>query len=142
MITRALTRLLQHFGIHELDSSSDHQLAVLLSQFGPDQHSPDQHGPDQHSPDKHGPDNDDLCQQNSMLLAELRRRIVRLAGAQLDHVFTEIAPLVIGEDEAEAIVLSVESRQLQGLRFQNEVYRLDEAFAPCHRLQAFAWGKP
>lgn len=66
---------------------------------------------------------------------------IRLTGAQLDDAFIAMACDVVDEEEATAIFLTVESRQLQGLRYQGEVYRLIESFAANHRLQAFCLGQ-
>lgn len=111
LVTRWLEKLLRHFGISELDASSDRRLAELIEQCG--------------------------MILDSMLLDELRRRIVRLAGARLDRAFVAMAPEVIDEEDADAIFLTVAGRQLKGLRYQSEVYRLTQSFKSTHRLQAF-----
>lgn len=120
LVTRWLERLMQHFGMHELETISDQSLATLLVRCGEDQ---------------------SLVSQDTYLLSELRRRVVRLAGAQLDDAFLAMAPDIVAEDDIESISLSVESQSLKGIRYQNEVYRLVEAFEPCHRLQAFCLGQ-
>ncbi|MGC1306108.1 MAG: hypothetical protein WA885_02675 [Phormidesmis sp.] len=120
LVASWLEKLLQHFGLRDLDISSDHKLAALLADCGEDNLS---------------------ILNHSAPLAELKRRIIRLAGAQLDSAFISMAPNVIDEADIERITLSVEARHLEGLRHQGEVYRLLEAFAPCHRLQAFCLGQ-
>lgn len=120
LVTRWLERLMQHFGMHELGTISDQSLANLLVRCGEDR---------------------SLVFQDNYLLSELRRRVVRLAGAQLDDAFLTMAPDIVSEDDIESISLSVESQYLKGIRYQNEVYRLVEAFEPCHRLQAFCLGQ-
>lgn len=120
LVTRWLERLLQHFGVHELGAVSDQNLAALLARCGEDRL---------------------LVLQDSHLLSELRRRVVRLAGAQLDDAFITMAPDIVAEDDIEPISLSVESQHLKGVRYQNEVYRLVESFDPCYRLHALCLGQ-
>jgi len=120
LVTRWLEKLLQHFGMHELGAISDQSLVALLARCGEDR---------------------SLLLQDSCLLSELRRRVVRLAGAQLDDAFITMAPDIVSEDEIELISLSVESRRLKGMCYQREVYRLVESFEPCHRLQALCLGQ-
>jgi hypothetical protein len=78
--------------------------------------------------------------QESVFGAHLQPRLVALAGAQLDTIFLSMSPDVIEEEETESISLSIDSRSLQGVRYDGEVYRLVEQFSPCHRLQAFCLG--
>ncbi len=66
---------------------------------------------------------------------------VRLAGAQLDNAFVSMAADVVEEEDTAPISLLVESRQLAGLLYQGEVYRLIESVAANHRLQAFCLGQ-
>ena len=120
LVTRWLEKLLQHFGMHELGAISDQSLVALLARCGEERSS---------------------LLQDSRLLSQLRRRVVRLAGAQLDDAFIAMAPDIVPEDEIELISLSVESRRLKGMRYQHEVYRLVESFEPCHRLQALCLGQ-
>ena len=115
-----LSKLLKHFGLSELDGSSEQQLVAMLEQCGADTLA---------------------ALQNHSLLLDLRHRIMRTAGAKLDSAFVTMSPEVIDEEDAEAISLSVENRKLQGLRYQGEVYRLTDAFLPRHRLQAFCLGQ-
>ncbi|MEL6157873.1 MAG: hypothetical protein AAFR18_01490 [Cyanobacteria bacterium J06627_32] len=111
-----LEKLLQHFSLQQLDGLSEQALLTFLARCG---ESPSQ------------------ALQDSELLYELRRRIIRLAGAQLGDAFVSMAPDVMDEEALEHAFLSVEGRRLEGLRYEGEVYRLVEAFQPCHRLQAY-----
>ncbi|MEO0518871.1 MAG: hypothetical protein AAF171_16395 [Cyanobacteria bacterium P01_A01_bin.116] len=121
LLTRWLEKLLQHFGIYELDKVSDQQLAAMLTRCS-------------------DIDTSQLLEDDTLLPA-LKRRIVRLAGAQLDDAFITMAPDVIAEDEVEPLSLSVAEHRIAGVRYQQEVYRFVEAFAPYHRLQAFCLGQ-
>ncbi len=119
-VTPWLEDFLWHFGIHEwgvheLETISDHTLVALLSR---------------------------RCQDFGQDLdySALKPRLMALAGAQLDAAFLAMVPDVIEEEETETISLSVDSQRLQGVRYQGEVYRLVEQFEPCHRLQAFCLG--
>ncbi len=125
VITRWLEQLLRHFGIHELKASSDRQLMELMASCESGQTSALQRS----------------VLQDAALLSSLKQRIMRLAGAQLDTTFMSMAPDVVNIEDAETISLEVESRLLKGIRYQDDVYRLVEAFAPCHRLQAFCLGQ-
>lgn len=115
-----LEALLQRFSVEQLDVVSEQALSLLLQRC-------------------QGVSSSDLG--NSELLTELKRRIVRLSGAQLDKAFVSMAPDVIDEADAEQIFLAVEGRQLQGVRYQGEVYRLMESFIPSYRLQAYCLGQ-
>ena len=115
-----LEKLLKHFGLDVLDGSSEYQLLEMLERCGEDNSS---------------------AFQNRFLLLELKRKIIRTAGAKLDSVFVTMSPDVIDEEDAEAVALEVEGRKLQGLRYQGDIYRLTDAFLPCHRLQAFCLGQ-
>ncbi|MEL6471637.1 MAG: hypothetical protein AAFQ74_18085 [Cyanobacteria bacterium J06623_4] len=111
-----LEKLLQHFSLKQLDGLSEQALLSHLARCG---------------------ESSSQALQGHELLHELRRRIIRLAGAQLGNTFVSMAPDVIDEDVLEHAFLSVAGRQLEGLRYGGEVYRLVEAFQPCHRLQAY-----
>lgn len=115
-----LEKLLKHFGLEAIDGSSEHQLIEMLERCGEDNSS---------------------AFHNRFLLLELKRKIVRTAGAKLDSAFVTMSPDVIDEEDAEAVTLEVEGRQLQGLRYQGDIYRLTDAFFPRHRLQAFCLGQ-
>ena len=115
-----LNKLLKHFGLSELDGSSEQKLVAMLEHCGADTLA---------------------ALQNRSLLLDLKHRIMRTAGARLDSAFVTMSPEVIDEEDAEAISLDVENRKLQGLRYQGEVYRLTDAFLPRHRLQAFCLGQ-
>ncbi|MEL6882116.1 MAG: hypothetical protein AAGM27_02230 [Cyanobacteria bacterium J06554_3] len=116
IVANWLETLLRHFGIHQLDAISEQELASLLT--------------DADESNAH-------ALRNSALIAELKRRIIRLAGAQLGDVFVDMAADVIDEQDAAATSLLVEGRRLHGIRYQGEIYRLIEDFAPCHRLRAY-----
>ncbi|MFK8182259.1 MAG: hypothetical protein AB8B99_02710 [Phormidesmis sp.] len=75
--------------------------------------------------------------QDERLLCELKRRVIRLAGAQLNETFVAMAPHVIDIEDVELISITVEDRAMTGVRYNNGVYRLSETFSPIHRLQAF-----
>jgi hypothetical protein len=128
LVTPWLENLLQHFGIHELqsicDQTPDQTLVSLLARCSYKGSSAPYAS----------------LFQDSAFLAHLKHRIVALAGAQLDSAFLAMAPDVIEEEETEAILLAVDVRSLQGVRYQGEVYRLVDKFLPCHRLQAFCLG--
>jgi hypothetical protein len=129
LVTPWLENLLRHFGIHELQSISDQTLVSLLASCSYKDSSY------KGSSAPYG-----SLFQDSACLAHLKRKIIALAGAQLDSAFLAMAPDVIEEDETEAISLTVDVRSLQGVRYQGEVYRLVDKFLPCHRLQAFCLG--
>ena len=113
-------KLLMHFGLSELDAIAQQEITSLLERC----------------------DKDDLSAfEDRSLLLDLKRRIVRTAGARLDSTFIAMSSEVIEEADAEAVSLKVEDRKLQGLRYQGEIYRLTDAFLPCHRLQAFCLGQ-
>ena len=120
LVSRWLEKLLQHFGVSELDTSSEQKLAALLTRCG---------------------ESNLVALQNRALLLDLRRKIMRVAGARLDNAFVAMSPDVIDEEDAEAVSLAVAERTLQGLRYQGEIYRLTDSFEPCHRLQAFCMGQ-
>lgn len=128
LVTPWLESLLRHFGIHELqaisDQTSDQTLVSLLASCSYKGSSAPHVS----------------LFQDSAFLAHLKRKIIALAGAQLDSAFLAMAPDVIEEEETEAISLTVDVRSLQGVRYQGEVYRLVDKFLPCHRLQAFCLG--
>jgi hypothetical protein len=86
-------------------------------------------------PDTSAPEDD--C----IMLAALKQRIIRSAGAELGDKFVAMVPDVVEEEDTEAISLDLNNRQIEGLRYQGEVYRLLESFAPHHRLQAFCLGQ-
>jgi len=115
-----LEKLLKHFGLHELDNSSERKLVELLERCGECNPS---------------------AFQNRALLLDLKRKIVRTAGAHLDSVFVSMSLDVVDEADAEPVLLAVENRQFEGLRYQGEVYRLIDSFLPRHRLQAFCLGQ-
>ena len=120
LVSRWLEKLLQHFGVGELDTSSEKKLAAMLTRCG---------------------ESNLAALQNRTLLLDLKRKIVRVAGARLDNAFVAMSPDVIDEEDAEAVALRVAERTLQGLRYQGEIYRLTDSFEPCHRLQAFCMGQ-
>lgn len=120
LVANWLEKLLQHFGIRELDASSDRELAAMLARCG---------------------EGNLAALQNRALLLDLKHKIMRVAGARLDNAFVAMSADVIDEEDAEAISLTVAGRALEGLRYQGEVYRFTDSFAPCHRLQAFCLGQ-
>ena len=166
LVTRWLEKLLQHFGIRELSESSDHRLASLVTQHcqkdwiegnrdtnsGPDDQRPNDQSlnPDGEpfigltaSDVDSGVDNSDraLLQahwlQDDLLLSELKRRVVRLAGAQLSDTFVAMSPKVIDLEDVEATPMALEGKTLQRACYQGSTYRLIETFEHRHRLQAF-----
>lgn len=120
LVSRWLEKLLHHFGVGELDTSSDQKLAAMLTRCG---------------------ESNLAALQNRTLLLDLKRKIMRVAGARLDNAFVAMSPDVLDEEDIEAIFLTVAERTLQGLRYQGEIYRLTDSFEPCHRLQAFCMGQ-
>lgn len=116
IVANWLETLLRHFGVHQLDAISEQELASFLT---------------------NADESNAHALKDSALIAELKRRIIRLAGAQLGDVFVDMAADVIEEQDAAATSLSVEGHQLHGIRYQGEIYRLIEDFAPCHRLRAY-----
>ncbi len=132
-VTAWLETLLQHFSISELGANSDRDLADLIEQYGV---ACAASGDGDCAAKLRG-----LSGSSGLLLSELKRRIVRLAGAHLDSAFVDMAPEVIDAEDAEAILLAVAGRQLKGVRYQGEIYRLTESFKPAHRLQAFCLGQ-
>ncbi|MEM6868405.1 MAG: hypothetical protein AAF528_08495 [Cyanobacteria bacterium P01_C01_bin.121] len=120
VVSRWLTQLLKHFSVQKLDKASDQEIADYLAAFT-------QEG-----------SIDLKCDlQSRELISALRRRVMRLAGAQLDSAFVSMTPDIVDEADVVPICLSVEERQLQGVRYQGEVYRKIEEFQPCHRLQSY-----
>lgn len=127
LVSRWLEKLLQHFGIHELCEGSEQQLAALIESCGerdPVFYEAHLLSSEHWLKDEH-------------LLAELKRRVVRLAGAQLNETFVAMAPSVLDVEDVELLSLSVEGRTLQGIRYEGNLYRLIETFEARHRLQAF-----
>lgn len=120
LVASWLEKLLKHFGLHEVDNSLEQKLVEMLERCG---------------------DCNLAAFQNRALLLELKRKIVRTAGARLDSAFISMSPDVLDEADAEIVLLAVENRQLEGLRYQDEVYRLIDSFLPRHRLQAFCLGQ-
>mgnify|MGYP001792274218 CR=1 FL=1 len=116
IVANWLETLLRHFGVHQLDAISEQELASFLA---------------------NADESNAHALKNVALIAELKRRIIRLAGAQLGDVFVDMAADVIEEEDVAATSLSVEGHQLHGIRYQGEIYRLIEDFAPCHRLRAY-----
>ena len=120
LVASWLEKLLKHFGLCELDGSSERKLVAMLEHCG---------------------ECNLAALQNRALLLDLKRKIMRTAGARLDDAFVNMSPDVIDEEDAEALLLMVEGRKLEGLRYQEEVYRLTDSFLPQHRLQAFCLGQ-
>lgn len=120
VVSRWLAQLLKHFSVQKLDATSDQGLADYLAAFTREDTVNLQCDP-----------------QKNELIAELRRRVMRLAGAQLDDAFVSMTPDIIDEADVEFASLLVEGRELQGLRYEGEVYRKMEEFQPCHRLQSY-----
>ncbi len=139
LIAPWVENLLRHFGINELQSISDQTLLSLLSRLSQDPGNIHDNIREDHTSVAQVSSQDSLF-QDSVFLAHLKHRITALAGAQLDATFLAMSPDVIEEEETEPISLKIDSRLLQGVRYQGEVYRLVEKFAPCHRLQAFCLG--
>lgn len=125
-----LEQLLKHFSVQQLDAISTQEIAAYLSSCL-----------DETLTENEGRLNQAAAQQYTMpvdnLAAELKRRVMRLAGVRLDSAFLAMAPDVIDEAVVEAISLSVEGRELHGVRYQGEVYRQVDSFKICHRLQAY-----
>ncbi len=120
LVANWLEKLLKHFGLRELDGSSERALSAMLEHCGEGKLA---------------------AFQNRALLLDLKRKIIRTAGARLDNAFVDMSPDVVDEADAEAVSLTVEGRKLEGLRYQGEVYRFTDSFLPCHRLQAFCLGQ-
>lgn len=118
-VQKWLEQLLKHFSVQELDTLSIKEVASYLS-VRIDDASPVV--------------SDEFV---SRLATELKRRVMRLAGVQLDTAFVSMAAHVIDESTLASASLSVEGRQLKGVRYQSEVYRQVETFKLCHRLQAY-----
>ncbi|MEO0768890.1 MAG: hypothetical protein AAFY72_05575 [Cyanobacteria bacterium J06649_4] len=131
-----LEALLRRFTVRQLDVTSDQALSSLLSQcretlpfaFPVEERVS---GDGSHEPQAFG----DL--RTCYLLSELRRRILRLMGAQLDNAFISMSPRIVDEADLEQVDLPVECCHLQGGRYRGDVYRLVETFKPCYRLQAY-----
>ena len=122
-VSTFLNKLLDHFDLEQLEQT---ELTSLLTDCGAISDSFDE---------------GDRRDEWRCILTELRRRVARLAGAQLDDAFTAIAARVVSEDDTAAILLPVEGRKLQGIRYGGEVYRWVQSFQPCYRLQAFCLGQ-
>lgn len=70
--------------------------------------------------------------------ALVQLKITRLVGAKLDDAFVSMAPHVVDETQVQPTFLTVEGRQLEGIRYQGDtIYRKVEEFGLCHRLQAY-----
>lgn len=124
LVTRWLEKLLEHFGVRELGESPDQKLAALIVHYCEDDS-------DRHIFSKK------QWLQDDLLLGELKRRVIRMAGAQLNDTFTAMAPDVVDLEDTEVISITAEGRTLRGVRYEGNIYRLIETFAPRHRLQAF-----
>jgi len=125
LVARWLESLLQHYSVQQLDVIAEQDLSTLLARH---------HGG--------GSAEYGLAElRDSSLIAELRRRIMRLSGAQLGEAFVSMSPDIVDEAETEHLFLDVEGRQLQGVRYQGEVYRLMDSFVPSCRLQAYCLGQ-
>jgi len=120
IVSRWLAQLLKHFSVQKLDTTSDQELANHIAAFT-----------------KNCRVNPHSDVQSRELIAELRRRVMRLAGAQLDDAFVSMTSDIIDEADVVPTSLSVEGQQLQGVRYKGEVYRKIEEFQPCHRLQSY-----
>lgn len=120
VVSRWLAQLLKHFSVQKLDTASEQEIIDCLSDFT-----------------EEGTVNLQCGLPSRELIAELRRRVMRLAGARLDDAFVAMTPDIIDEADVESTFLSVEGRQLRGVRYQGEVYRKIEEFQPCHRLQSY-----
>ena len=115
-----LAQLLKHFSVQKLDAASDQEIADYLATFAGDETL------------------NSACELPSYeLVAELRRRVMRLAGAHLDDAFVSMTPDIVDEADIVSTFLCVEGRRLHGLRYQGEVYRKVKEFQPCHRLQSY-----
>jgi len=125
LVASWLESLLQRYSIQQLNVISEQGLSTLLtccqSSDSIERELSELHG--------------------SSLIAELKRRIRRLSGAQLGEAFVSMSPAIVDEAETEPLFLTVEGRQLQGLRYQGEVYRLMDSFVPSYRLQAYCLGQ-
>ena len=148
LATHWLEKLLQHFGVRELKDDSDQNRASLLAYLaanyrresgeGGDRHSEDCLSEDCHSDDLISKERfDDRWIQSDLLLSEINHKVVRIAGAQLNDTFTAMAPDVVDLEDTEVISITAEGRTLRGVRYEGNIYRLIETFAPRHRLQAF-----
>lgn len=120
VVSRWLAQLLKHFSVQKLDAASDQELAAYLAAFT-----------------RNCSVNLQCDTQNRELIAALRRRVMRLAGAQLDDAFVSMTPDIIDEADVVPTSLFVEGHQIQGVRYQGEVYRKIEEFQLCHRLQSY-----
>ncbi|MEL6492204.1 MAG: hypothetical protein AAFV85_12410 [Cyanobacteria bacterium J06634_6] len=80
-------------------------------------------------------------QLDQELTTAIRRKVRRQAGARLDSTFLSMAPHVIDETQVQTAFLSVEGHQLEGVRYQGQVYRKVEEFQLCHRLQSYCLAK-
>jgi len=115
-----LARLLEHFSVQKIDTASDQEIADYLATL------------------TRGRSLNLHCDYRSHeLMAELRRRVMRVAGAQLDDTFVSMTPEIVDEADIVPTTLFVEGRQLYGVRYRGEVYRKIEEFQPCHRLQSY-----
>ena len=136
LVSEWLQTVLQHFSMHQLDTISEQALASFLSQ-----NNDGRNDSRDDSRDASGNENSQGCStyalSRSPLISELKRRIVRLAGAQLDDAFVEMAPDVIDEADVALTFLAVEGQRLEGIRHAGEIYRLVEDFMPIHRLRAY-----
>ena len=160
-MSRWLAQLLEHFSVQQLDKISTQEIAAYLAGCLDD--SPDntstadlkmsdsrisdfnigkahlsqsvalspllQAHPGEHSTGEH--------LSRHYLAAELKRRVMRLAGAKLDNAFLSMASKVVDEATVEVVSLPVEGRSLQGVRYQGDVYRQVDSFKLCHQLQAY-----
>ena len=80
-------------------------------------------------------------QLSQELTTAIRRKVRRQAGVRLDGAFLSMASHVIDETQVQPAFLSVEGRQLEGVRHQGQVYRKIEEFQLCHRLQSYCLAK-
>jgi len=142
LINRWLEKLLKHFGIRELGETSDQRFAAIVANCCKDDSFEDDS--DLLSLDFAHPDSlhrqaslQSQWLQDDRILSELKRRVVRLAGAQLNDMFVAMAPDVLDVEDVELASTMVEGRMLQGVRHEGDIYRLIDTFEHCHRLQAF-----
>ncbi len=120
VVSQWLTQLLEHFSLHKLDATSNQELADHLADFI-----------------KENAANLQYDNQSDELIAALRRRVMRLAGARLDDAFVSMTPDIVDEADVVPTFLSTEGQELEGVCYRKEVYRKLEEFQPCHRLQSY-----
>ena len=142
-----LDQLLAHFSVQQLDTISTQEIASYLAKR---LEKSDTLKPEKLKPETLEPETNQASSQavslrsypsNSLdmsnLAAELKRRVMRLAGVKLDSAFLSMASHVVDETAVRAVSLTVEGRKLNGVRYQGDVYRQVNSFKLCHQLQAY-----